>query len=170
MRNNRGNSTPIVIIGIVVALGIMFLFPLIAMTEQHDDMALTQAQTIVNEFVNKVATNHEFSQLDVDNLQLSLASTGYAWDPEITIQQLEENAAKKANGATVQVGDGAYVSIYMTQILNQLAANKNIKLNSGDTITLKATLVSTKRSDEFKNSFYKFTGNEKDSVQASAML
>ena len=53
-----------VIIGIFLAVILMFIFPLMSISERNDDIAQTIVQSEISEFVNKVAVGGKIKSSD----------------------------------------------------------------------------------------------------------
>ena len=112
------------IIAIFLAAILMFVFPLMTMADKTDDTVKLTVQTATTDFTNKVRTTGYLSQEDYDNFILTLSSTNNSYDAEIVVQKIDENPAKKAGGATVQIGDNVYYTMYTTQVLESLPLKK----------------------------------------------
>ena len=50
-----GNSTPTIILAIVIGLGVLFFVPLMTLTERVDNVTQENVRLIVEEFVTDVA-------------------------------------------------------------------------------------------------------------------
>lgn len=159
MRGNRGASTATIIIAIFISAGIMFVLPLMIMASKQDKAATLAAQTAVTEAVNEWATKGVITQNDIDNLQLKLNAIGQAYDMEIEVRILDENAVKKATDNIKN--SGVYITKYTAQIKDELP----IYLNEKDTITIIATAVGESVSDQLS-----YKSANKSTVQASAMV
>ena len=139
------------IIAIFLAAILMFVFPLMTMADKTDDTVKLTVQTATTDFTNKVRTTGYLSQEDYDNFILTLSSTNNSYDAEIVVQKIDENPAKKAGGATVQIGDNVYYTMYTTQVLESLP------LNTNNTIAT-----------QLRNFMYKVTGNESKAITAQS--
>lgn len=162
IKENRGASAPVIIIGILISAGIMFYLPLQIVSSKQDKAATLAAQTAVTEAVNSWATKGTITQEDIDNLQLKLNAVGRVYDMEIEIGRIDENAAKKV---AESLSSSVYVTEYTTNILDELEKNKVIKLNEKDTITAMATPQGDSISDQLG-----FKSTNKETVQASSMV
>ena len=158
LRGNRGESAATIIIAIFVSAAIMVGLPLLVVASKHDQAALQEAQAIVTETVNTWASKGVITQEDVDNLILELTATGRAYDPEISVQLLDENSAKKKDK-----NSGTYITIYKTQVLEQLP----LTLHEKDTITVIAEPIDESVSDQLS---FGTTSTRKGVAQASAMV
>ena len=149
MRNNKGaiDISWSILVALVLSVVIMFGVPLYITAQKHDNSVELSAQSVTDELVSKVAVQGKLTQQDVDNFQLTLDSSGYHWDFDITIQKLDENSAKKTVSSSK---DGkVYIVMYDTQVKDALnSGSGEILLNPGDQITIEATLATTTYSDE----------------------
>lgn len=163
---NAGN-TAVVVIVIILSGILMFVFPVMIIAEQQDKVTQLQAQEIVTQFTDTARTVGEIDQEDYDNLVLSLASTGRAYNIDITLQMRDGNLAKKL--ATVQIGDDVYYVMYTTQVLEALASGP-IDLNNGDIIYVSCEPSDVSIFDQIKNSIYRTIGSSKARVSAGGLV
>ena len=160
-------DTTITIIAIFLAAILMFVFPLMAMSDRTDDISQLAVQTATTEFVDNVRTTGILTDSAYSQYVQEISSTGNTYDVEIEIQVLDENPGKKATQTeTTKIGENVYYSIYTTQILEYLDSNGSYPLKEGDIISVTATNTNTTISQQLKNAFYKVTGN--DTYQISA--
>ena len=79
----------ITIVAIFLAAVLMFVFPLMSMSERTDDVSQLAVQTATTEFVDKVRTTGKLTLDDYDKFVATLSSTGNSFDVDIEIQQLD---------------------------------------------------------------------------------
>ena len=89
----------ITIIAIFLAAILMFVFPLMAMSERTDDVAQLAVQTATTDFVDNVRTTGKLSSDDYDKFLQTIASTGNSFDVDIEVQILDENPGVKTTQA-----------------------------------------------------------------------
>ena len=70
------SDTLITIIGIFLAAILMFVFPLMTVTNTQDDISQVAVQSLVSEFVNNAATKGKVTQNDYNTLISKLYATG----------------------------------------------------------------------------------------------
>ncbi len=155
-------DSAVTIIAIFLAAILMFVFPLMTMADKTDDATQLAVQTATTDFTNKVRTTGYLSQEDYDNFILTLAATGNSYDPEITIQKLDENPAKKTSGSTTTIGDNVYYTMYTTQVLEALP----LSLVEGDIISVNVRNTNTTIAQQLRNFMYRVTGNESATIVA----
>ena len=154
----------ITIIAIFLAAVLMFVFPLMTMADKTDDVTSLTVQTATTEFTNKARTTAYISQEDYDNFVLTLASTGNAYEPEITVQKLDENPAKKSNSYTTTIGDNVYYTMYTSQVLESLP----LSLKEGDIISVSVKNTNNTIAGQLRNFMYKVTGNTAKTIAAES--
>ncbi|MDE5831157.1 MAG: hypothetical protein K2H53_06085, partial [Clostridia bacterium] len=102
------------VVAIFLAAIMMFVFPMMAMSERSDDIAELNVQTVIAEFVNTARNTGKITADSYSKLVADLYSTGNTYDITMEIQVLDENPAKKQtafdNG--VKIGENIYYSIY----------------------------------------------------------
>ena len=85
----------ITIVAIFLAAVLMFVFPLMSMSERTDDVSQLAVQAATTEFVDKVRTTGKLTLEDYDKYVETISSTGNTFDVDIEIQQLDENPGVK---------------------------------------------------------------------------
>lgn len=158
-----GNSAT-TIVAIFLAAILMFIFPLMTMADKTDDVAQLSVQTATTEFTNNARKTGSITQSDHDNFILTLAATGNSYEPEITIQKLDENPAKKSSGSYTQIGDNVYYTMYTTQVLESLP----LTLNEGDIVSVSVKNTNTTIAGQLRNFMYKVTGNSSGTIAAES--
>lgn len=158
--NNHGN-TAVIIVVIFLAAIVMFIFPLTIIAGKKDDTTALEAQRIVTEYSNKWRTTCLITQEDLDNLNLALGATGRAYEVELKVDVLDSNPVKKASGVKPTIGEGVYITYYLTQIEEQLP----FKLKEGDNLHLSATTKDMSLFEQLVNWAYSVIGNNPSVVE-----
>ncbi len=140
----------IMIIAIMVAVVIMFVFPLMTFAGRTDDISQLTAQSAVTEFADQARSIGKITPESYNQLVQTLTATGNTYDVEIEVKVLDENPGKK----TVQVerekiGENVYYSIFTAQILETISPDTNSEddakpylLKEGDMVVVKVKNVS----------------------------
>ena len=161
-----GDST-ITIIAIFLAAVLMFVFPLMAMSDRSDDVSQLSVQTLTTEFVDNVRTTGKLTEQNYSKYVEQISATGNSYNVELEAQILDENPGKKATQTdTTKIGENVYYNLYTSQILEQLGSNKSITFKEGDIFSTSAKNTNATISQQLKNAFYRVTGN--DTYQISA--
>ena len=119
----------ITIVAIFLAAILMFIFPLMSLSERSDDIAQLSVQTTTAEFVDNIRATGKLTLDDYDKFLNTLTATGNSFDVDIQIQKLDENpGVKVTQGQKDKIGENIYYSVYNSQIMDELNANNEIKL------------------------------------------
>lgn len=159
----------ITIVAIFLAAILMFVFPLMSISERNDDIAQLGIQTATVEFVDNVAGTGKITLDDYSKFMQQLGSTGNSYDVELEVKVLDENPGKKTTWAVSdKIGENVYYSVYTSQIENELGTGSNgsYPLKEGDIFTVSVKNTNTTISQMLRNFFYTVTG--KDTYQVAA--
>ena len=88
-------DTLITIIAIALAAVLMFVFPLMTMTDRADDTAQLAVETTTTEFVDNVRQTGKLTLDKYDKFVQNISATGNSYDVEMEIKTLDENTGKK---------------------------------------------------------------------------
>lgn len=166
-------DTLTIIVAIFLGAILMFIFPMMAISERNDDVSELAVQTAVSEFVNTTRTKGKITVDDYDTLVSSLYATGNTYDIVIEIQVLDENVGKKettpltGEGSEKIVGENLHYSRYTTQIMEELEDKDVVYMKEGDVITVSASNSNNTISQSLKNFFYSLSGNNTYSIVGS---
>ena len=157
----------ITIVAIFLAAILMFIFPLMSLSERSDDIAQLSVQTTTAEFVDNIRATGKLTLDDYDKFLNTLTATGNSFDVDIQIQKLDENpGVKVTQGQKDKIGENIYYSVYTSQIMDELNANKEIKLKEGYIVSVTVKNTNKTISQLLRNFFYRVSGN--DTYQISA--
>lgn len=151
----------ITIVAIFLAAVLMFVFPLMSMSERTDDVSQLAVQTATTDFVDKVRTTGKLTLEDYDKYVSTLGATGNTYDVDIELQLLDENPGVKTTQAEMtKIGENLYYSFYTSQVEEMLNDNARITLKEGDRIAVTAKNTNQTISQILKNFFYQIAGND----------
>ena len=157
----------ITIVAIFLAAILMFIFPLMSLSERSDDIAQLSVQTTTAEFVDNIRATGKLTLDDYDKFLNTLTATGNSFDVDIQIQKLDENpGVKVTQGQKDKIGENIYYRVYTSQIMDELNANNEIKLKEGDIVSVTVKNTNKTISQLLRNFFYRVSGN--DTYQISA--
>ncbi len=152
-RGDIGDSF-MVIIGIGVAVIIMFIYPIMTIADQTDSMAEETIDAAAAKFIDVCCTSGQITPETYQELIRTINSTGIICDTEIIVGVLDENANKKA--VQVQLdkwGENGYYNIYNAQIVEVIDPDggtaKPYKLKPGDRIEVRIKNSSKTNSDNW---------------------
>lgn len=163
-------DTLITIVAIFLAAVLMFVFPLMSISERNDDIAELGVQTATVEFVDDIRQTGKITRSDYDAFVQTLAATGNSYDVEMEVKVLDENPGKKtAQTSGDKIGENIYYSEYTTQILDKIETSsaKTMKLKEGDMISVNVKNTNTTIGQMLKNFFYSISGNDSYKIEGS---
>ena len=162
-------DTLITVIAIALAAVLMFVFPLMTMSDRTDDVAQLSVETATTEFVDNVRTTGKLTLDNYSKFVENISSTGNSYDVEMEIQVLDENPGKKTTQAeATKIGENVYYSMYTSQILDELDNSRTgtKTLKEGDIFSTSVKNTNTTMSQQLKNFFYTVTGNDTYTIAA----
>ena len=166
-------DTLITVIAIVLAAVLMFIFPLMTMSDRTDDVSQLSVETATTEFVDDVRTTGRLSIDKYNTFVQTLAATGNSYEVEMELQVLDENPGKKTTQTeSTKIGENVYYTMYTSQILDTIDAvddagrNVVLALKEGDIFSTSVRNTNSTLSQQLKNFFYKVTGNDTYTIAA----
>lgn len=164
-------NTTTTVIAICLAATLLFVAPLVSLTERNDNVVQENVELLVNEFVTDVQNTGIISQAKYQSLENSLAATGNTYNVEMEVQHLDENPRKKTTQANyTKIGENVYYSEYTTQVLEQLESSTTgeISLKEGDRIVVNVKNTNTTQAQTLKGSLLSFTNAGQYTIAASS--
>ncbi len=166
------SDTLITIIAIFLAAVLMFVFPLMSITERNDDIAQSLVQTATSEFVDTISNSGAIKASDYEAYLGKLASTGNTYDVEIEVQHLDENPGKKSTSTSGDlIGENVRYSSFTTEVLEGIYSNPDklsYSLKKGDNVIVTAKNTNKTIAQSLRSFFYKVTGQGTYQVAASS--
>jgi len=172
-------NTTSTIIAIVLAGVLLFVVPLVTLTDRNDDVTQENVKLIVDEFVTEVINTGKLTRAKYENFESRLNASGnnkYKIDMELKI--LDENVGKKtAQAQYTKIGENVYYSEFTTQILNKIGIkvdnnepsdNDIILLKQGDFIYVEVTNENSTAAQTLKSSFIGFSNAGEYAITASS--
>ena len=160
-------DTIITVVAIALAAVLMFVFPLMTMSDRTDDISKLTVDTATTEFVDNVRTTGKLTIDKYGKFVENISSTGNAYDVEMELKVLDENPGKKTTQATAtKIGENVYYSEYTSQILDELDQKGIIQLKEGDIFSTSVKNTNATMAQQLKNFFYSVTGNDTYTIAA----
>lgn len=156
------------VIAIFLAVILMFLFPMLSVSERTDDISQLAVETAVSKFVDDSRSIGKITMANYDELVSALNATGNSYDIELEHKVLDENIGKKSawTDGTV-VGENVYYSVYTSQILDRLTKeNVDYQMKEGDILVCTAKNNNTTLSQTLRSVFYSTSSNNASQVSA----
>ena len=165
------SDTLVTIVAIALAAILMFVFPLMTMSDRTDDVSQLTVETATTEFVDDVRTTGKLSLDKYSKFEENNSSTGNSYNVEMELIVLDENPGKKTTQANAtKIGDNVYYSKYTSQILDDITdssgKSKTISLKEGDIFSANVKNTNTTMSQQLKNFLYKVSGNDTYTIAA----
>ena len=161
------SDTFITVIAVVTVALVMFVFPLMAIANQNDDITQTSVQTLVSDFVNTCAKEGKITQNNYDNLIQKLHATGNTYSVELEVQILDDNPSKKGQNINV-IGENIYYSEFTNAIESKLKEDSVYKMKQGDYILAKVHNTNVTFGTQLKNFMYSIMGKDTIAIEASS--
>ena len=164
------SDTLITIIAIFLAAILMFIFPLMSVSERTDDIAQLAVETATSEFVNNARTTGKITLDEYSAFVQTLSATGNSYDIEMEVKHLDDNIGKKTEWTSKTViGENVYYSVYTTQIEDELYGGKAAyAMKEGDLFSVSVKNTNTTISQTLRNFFYSISGNSASTVAAQS--
>ena len=165
------SDTLITVVGIALVAVLLFVFPVMTMSDRYDDVSKTEVEALTSSFVSEITSTGKLTQEKYSKFEENLTSTGNTYDIEMEFKILDENPGKKTTQtAKDKIGENVYYSVYTSQIEEILEdkENKNTyTLKEGDIINITVKNTNLTLSEQLKNFMYKITGNDTYTINTS---
>ena len=155
----------VTIIAIFLAAILMFVFPLMSVSEKSDTISQLTVQTATTDFVDKVRTTGQLTLDDYDKYIQTITSTGNSFDVEMMVQVMDENiGVKTTNAEKTKIVENIYYTLYTSQLEELLNNTQNTKhrlsLKEGDRVSVTVKNTNTTIAQTLRNFFYRIAGND----------
>lgn len=161
------SDTLITIVAILLAAVLMFIFPLLSISERSDDISQLSVQTATSEFVDNSRSLGKITMEEYTKLLNTINATGNAYDVELEVKILDENVGKKSawTQGTV-IGENIYYSIYTSQIVETLEKDGVYTMKEGDIFSASVKNTNKTLSQTIRSVFYSVQGNDVYTIAA----
>ena len=165
-------DTLMTVVAIALAAVLMFVFPLMTMSDRTDEVSQLTVETATTEFVDDITKTGKITLDKYDKFVQNISSTGNSYDVEMEVKVLDENPGKKTTQAvSTKIGENVYYSMYTSQILDTLSSDnasqtKVLALKEGDIVSVSVKNTNTTLSQQLKSFFYSVTGNDTYTIAA----
>lgn len=158
----------ITVVVIVLAAVLMFVFPLLTVSENSDNTSQLSVQNATTEFVENIRSTGKITLDSYDKYIQTINSTGNTFDVQMEVQVLDENPGVKTTQTNqTKIGENIYYTQYTTQVLEELKSSNKKILKEGDIVTVKALNTNTTIAQTLRNFLYRIAGNNTSSIAAS---
>ncbi len=163
------NDTVITIVAIFLGTILLFIFPLMSVSERSDDISQLTVQTATSEFATAVTTKGKISLTDYQKLISTLSATGNSYDVEMEVKILDENIGKKSawTSGTV-IGENSSYSIGTTSIVEEITQKGSYSLKEGDVFIVRVKNTNKTLAQTIRGAIYTVAGSDNYSIAAEA--
>ena len=163
------NDTVITIVAIFLGTILLFIFPLMSVSERSDDISQLTVQTATSEFATAVTTKGKISLTDYQKLISTLSATGNSYDVEMEVEILDENIGKKSawTSGTV-IGENSSYSIGTTSIVEEITQKGSYSLKEGDVFIVRVKNTNKTLAQTIRGAIYTVAGSDNYSIAAEA--
>lgn len=155
------------IIGIGIAAVLMFIFPLITMSDRTDDISQLTVEIATNEFVDDIRQSGKITPERYNKFVQNIGSTGNTYNIQMEVRILDKNPSRKVVENTRMTSENVYYSVYNSQIEKILSEPKDYYLKEGDIVTVSVNNSNQTISQQLKNFFYKVVGEDTYTIASS---
>lgn len=165
-KGELGDSV-ITIVAIFLGAVLMFVFPLMSLSERTDDMSQLAVQNATDEFVDKIRTTGKITLDEYERYLQTITATGNSFEAEIIVYQLDENPGVKVTQAEMtKIGENVYYNKYTSQVEEELNKTGRMKLKEGDRIAVTVNNTNKTIAQLLRNFFYQVTGDDSHQIAA----
>lgn len=167
-------NTASTIIAVFVAAVLLFIVPLVTLTNRNDNVTQENVKLIVEEFVTEIKNTGKLSKTAYQNLENRLVATGNTYDIEVEIHHLDENPGKKTAQANyTKIGENVYYTEYTTQVLNKIgigdtASGDTMLLKEGDMVYVSVKNENSTAAQTLKSSLFNYSNAGEYVISASS--
>ncbi len=161
LASERGELGDSLITVVAIALGaiLMFIFPLMSISERTDDVSQLAVQSATDQFVDNIRTTGKITLDAYEQYVETINATGNSFEIEMEIFQLDENPGVKVTQAEMtKIGENVYYNIYTSQIESKLTESGRIKLKEGDMVSVTVRNTNQTIAQLLRNFFYQVSG------------
>ncbi len=161
------SDTLITVIAIALAAVLMFVFPLMTISDRTDDVAQLTVETATTDFVDTIRSTGKITKANYDKFVETITSTGNTYDVEMQVDVKDVNLGKKVSQAqSDKIGENVSYSIYTSQIEKAINDDGAYYCKEGDIVSTSVKNTNQTISQQLKNFFYSVTGNDSYTIAA----
>lgn len=163
------SDTLMTIIGIFVAVVLMFILPLTIMANKNDEISQTAVQVAVSDFVDTVTNQGKITEFDYNKLVQKINATGNTFDIQMEAQIIDDNPRRATSTSdSSQTGEYKYYSVYTNTIMDKIEKDGSYDLKKDDYVIVSVKNTNITLGTQFKNMFYKLVGKDTYTIGSSA--
>lgn len=159
----------ITVVVILLAVILLFVFPLLATAENKNDVDMAFVQSAATDFVDACANKGAISFKEIDALKQKIATTGNTFNINMEVSRKSDNVGKKTTWQTgTNFGEGAFFTLHGSQITDQIDKTGAFKLLQGDTVTVKLENQNKTMASNLKSAILGVSSSSRAELAASA--
>ena len=155
------------IIGIGIAAVLMFIFPLITMSDRTDDISQLTVEIATTEFVDDIRQSGKITADRYGQFIQNIGSTGNTYNVQMEVRILDENPSRKVAETQSKTSENVYYSVYNSQIEEILIQDRDYYLKEGDIVIVSVKNTNQTIAQQLKNFFYKVVGKDTYTIASS---
>lgn len=156
------------IFAILLSVILMFIFPLLTMSDRTDDISQLTVDIATTEFVDKVRTSGVITKDEYEKFFDNIGSTGNDYMVELEVKIKDENPGRIMTDKNREnIGENVYYSVYTSEIENIMKNKKEYILKEGDIFSTSVKNTNQTISQQLKNFFYTIAGKDTYIIAAS---
>lgn len=151
---NLGDSFTTIFVMLLIT-SILFIFPLMIISNQVESASQISLQTQMTDFVNEICNTGKLTKNNYDKFIETITGPN-TYDIQIEIKVLDENPSKRTTADnSTQKGENVYVTYYTSQIVSQLDTKDGdglVLLKEGDQVHVYIANTNTTISQQLSSS------------------
>lgn len=156
------------IFAIILSVILMFIFPLLTMSDRTDDISQLTVDIATTEFVDEVRTSGVITLDEYEKFLDNIGSTGNDYRVELEVKIKDENPGRKmTKSSSENIGENVYYSMYTSEIENIIKNKGEYILKEGDVFSASVNNTNQTISQQLKNFFYTVAGKDTYIIAAS---
>lgn len=155
------------IIGIGIAAVLMFIFPLITMSDRTDDISQLTVEIATTEFVDDIRQSGKIGTDRYSQFIQNIGTTGNLYNVQIEVKILDKNPSRTVIETQSKTSENVYYSVYNSQIEEILMQDKDYYLKEGDIVTVSVKNTNQTIAQQLKNFFYRVVGEDTYTIASS---
>lgn len=164
------SNTLITIITITTILILMFMVPSVFTANQNDKIAESATKALVEEFVNKEASQGKITSEDYNEFVQALDSTGNKFEIDMQVQVFGDNPGVKGSATTALnvIGENISHTEYNNTILGTLNSDGQYMLKKGDYFIVSVKNTNVTLGKQLQQFFYQIVGKRTATIDVNA--
>lgn len=130
-------SSVVIVISIVLAVILMFIFPMLVLSGRADDIAQVTVQSATAEYVITICSTGRITPEASSQFEQTIYSTGNSYEIGYQIGKGDGNSEKKTTTiSAVKAGEQEYYYEFTNEVTSVLNSGEDYVLNKDDQVTV----------------------------------